>query len=70
MLDMDYRIVDILNADQLEVDDLIGLGEDVVTIIEIASLPNGFALTVENDFGETDLVEISDDDKFNLYLFD
>ena len=70
MLDMDYRMVDVLNADQLEIGDLIGLGEEVVTIIEIASLNNGFAITIENEFGEKDLVDIADEDRFHLYILD
>ncbi|MFM7980869.1 MAG: hypothetical protein ACKPKO_16280 [Candidatus Fonsibacter sp.] len=70
MLDMDYRMVDVLNADQLEIGDLIGLGEDIVTIIEIAPLNNGFAITIENEFGEKDLVDIADEDRFDLYILD
>ena len=42
MLTMDYRMVDVLNADQLEIDDLIGLGEDIVKIISITSTKTGF----------------------------
>ena len=32
---MDYRIVDTLNADQLEVGDLIGLADEVVEVVNI-----------------------------------
>ena len=67
---MDYRLVDTLNADQLEVGDLIGLADEVIEIIEITPLQNGFALTVKNDFHEKDLVEISDDEQFDLYVLD
>lgn len=70
MLTMDYRIVDVLNSDQLEVGDLIGLSSDIVEIISISSLKNGFALTVENEFGERDTVEISDDEQFELYILE
>ena len=70
MLTMDYRIVDILNADQLEVGDLIGLVDDIVEIISITPLKNGFALTVENEFNEKDVVEISDDEQFELYILE
>lgn len=69
MLD-DYRVVDILNSDQLEVGDLIGLNDEVVEIISITPLRNGFAITIENEFGEPEIVEISDDDQFNLYFID
>ena len=70
MLTMDYRLVDVLNSDQLEVNDLIGLGNEIVKIISIAPLKNGFALTVENDFNEKDIVEISDDLQFELFVLD
>ena len=70
MLTMDYRLVDVLNSDQLEVNDLIGLGEEVVKIISISPLKNGFALTVENDFNEKDVVEISDDEQFELFVLE
>jgi hypothetical protein len=68
MLTMDYRLVDILNADQLEDGDLIGIGNEVVKIISIAPLKNGFAITVENDFNEKDVIEISDDEQFELFV--
>ena len=70
MLTMDYRLVDVLNSDQLEVNDLIGLGNEIVKIISISPLKNGFALTIENDFSEKDVVEISDDEQFELFILD
>ena len=70
MLTMDYRLVDVLNADQLEVGDLIGLGNEIVKIISISPLKNGFALTVENDFNEKDVVEILDDEQFELFILE
>jgi len=65
---MDYRLVDTLNADQLEPNDLIGLGDDVVKIISISPMRFGFAITYENEFGEKDLAEILDEERFDLYL--
>ena len=68
---MDYRFVDILNADQLEVGDLIGL--DIVGIVEIISITptrNGFLLVIENEFNEKEDVEISDDEKFELFILE
>jgi hypothetical protein len=67
-MESDFRMVDILNADQLEINDLIGIGEDIVKIISISSLQNGFSIEVENNFGEKDLVDISEDDKFELFI--
>ena len=66
---MDYRFVDILNADQLEVGDLIGLGIiGIVEIISIDSIKDGFALVINNEFDEKEDVEIFDNEKFELYL--
>ena len=66
---MDYRFVDILNADQLEVGDLIGLGiVGIVKIISIAPTRDGFALVIENEFNEKEDVEILDNEKFELFI--
>jgi len=66
---MDYRFVDILNADQLEVGDLIGLGiVGIVKIISITPTRDGFSLVIENEFDEKEDVEIFDNEKFELYL--
>ena len=70
MLTMDYRLVDVLNADQLEPDDLIGIAEEIVKIISIAPLKNGFALTIENDFNEIELIEVNDEDQFELFILE
>ena len=68
---MDYRFVDILNADQLEVGDLIGLGiVGIVEIISINSIKDGFSLVVLNEFDEKEDVEISDDEKFELFILE
>ena len=69
MLTMDYRLIDVLNADQLEVDDLIGLGDDVVKIISITSTKNGFTAIVENDFNEKEEIEIADEEQFELFIY-
>jgi S-ribosylhomocysteine lyase LuxS involved in autoinducer biosynthesis len=70
MLTMDYRLVDTLNADQLEVDDLIGLGDEVVKVIAISPMRYGYALTYENEFGEKDIVDVLDDEQFDLYILE
>ena len=68
MLTMDYRLVDTLNADQLEPGDLIGIAEGVVKIISITSIKYGFALIFEDEYGEKDVLEIFDHEKFELYV--
>lgn len=70
IIHMDYRLVDTLNSDQLEPEDLIGLGDEVVKIISISPMKFGFVLTYENEFGEKDIVEIGDDEQFDLYVLD
>lgn len=70
ILAMDYRLVDVLNANQLEVNDLIGLGDEVVKLINITPTKFGFELTYENEFGEKDVVECNDDEQFELFIFE
>ena len=70
MLTMDYRKVDILNSDQLEVNDLIGLGDEVVKILSITPMRYGYAITYENEFGEKDITDINDDERFDLYVLE
>ena len=70
MLTMDYRLVDVLNADQLEVGDLIGLNEEVVKLIEIAPAKFGFVITYENEFGEKEIADITDDEQFELFILE
>ncbi|NCW13096.1 MAG: hypothetical protein EBV82_08050 [Chitinophagia bacterium] len=66
--DMEYLFVDVLNVDQLMINDLVKIEDDIVQIIGIASLPNGYAISYENDFGEKDIVEVDDYEQFNLYV--
>ena len=70
IISMDYRLVDVLNADQLEVGDLIGLNEEVVKLIEIAPAKFGFVITYENEFGEKEIADITDDEQFELFILD
>ena len=65
---MEYLFVDVLNVDQLMINDLVKIEDDIVQIIGIASLPNGYAISYENDFGEKDIVEVDDYEQFNLYV--
>jgi hypothetical protein len=70
IINMDYRMVDVLNSDQLEVDDLIDLNGEIVKVISLSPLRYGFALTYENEFGEKDIIDILDDDTFDLYILE
>ncbi len=65
---MDYVKVDILTAGQLEVDDLILIDNEVVSIVEIISLPDGYTLEIINDFGERETIEVGEYDQFDLMM--
>lgn len=65
-----YRKVDQLYVDQLEINDLISIDDEVVQIIEITPLREGYAITYQNDFGEKDIVEFDDYAKFDLFVLD
>ena len=67
-MEEDFRLVDILNADQLEVGDLIGLNDEVVRVIEIAPANFGYVITYENEFGEKEISDITDDERFELFI--
>jgi hypothetical protein len=65
---MDYVKVDILTAGQLEVDDLILIDDEVVSIVEIVSLADGYTLEVINDFGEREVIQVEEYQQFDLML--
>ena len=65
---MDYVKADILTAGQLMVDDCILIENEVVSITKIVSLTDGYTLEVINDFGERDLIEVSEYAKFDLMI--
>ncbi len=65
---MDYVKVDILTAGQLMVDDCILINDEVVSIADIVSLPDGYTLEVVNDFGEREIIQVGEYDQFNLMM--
>ena len=65
---MDYYKVDVLTAGQLMVDDFILVDGDVVSIIDIVSLPDGYSLEIENDFGEREVIQVDEYDQFDLMM--
>lgn len=65
---MDYVKVDVLTAGQLEVDDLILVEDEVVSIVEIVSLPDGYTIEIINDFGEHSFIEAEEYEQFDLML--
>jgi hypothetical protein len=67
---MEYYKVDILTSGQLEVDDCILINDEVVSIVEIISLPDGYTLEVINDFGEREVIEVGEYDRFSLMMLE
>ncbi len=65
---VDYVKVDILTAGQLMVDDCILINDEVVSIAEIISLPDGYTLEVVNDFGEREIIHVGEFDQFDLMM--
>ena len=68
IMNMEYVKVDILTSGQLEVDDLIQVGDDVVSIVEIVSLADGYTLEIINDFGEREVIEVGEYEQFDLIM--
>jgi hypothetical protein len=65
---VDYVKVDMLTSGQLEIDDCILIGDEVVSIVEIVSLADGYTLEVVNDFGERDIIEVAEYEQFDLMM--
>ena len=65
---MDYVKADILTAGQLMIDDCILVGDEVVSIVDIVSLADGYTLEVVNDFGERDIIEVDEYEQFDLMV--
>jgi hypothetical protein len=68
IMNMEYVKVDILTSGQLEVDDLIQVGDEVVSIVEIVSLADGYTLEIINDFGEREVIEVEEYEQFDLMM--
>ncbi len=68
MMNMEYVKVDVLTSGQLEVDDLIQVGDEVVSIVEIISLADGYTLEIINDFGEREVIEVEEYQQFDLMM--
>jgi hypothetical protein len=65
---VDYVKVDVLTSGQLEIDDNILIADEVVSIVDIVSLRDGYTLEVVNDFGERDVIEVGEYDQFDLMM--
>ena len=65
---VDSVTVDLLTSGQLEIDDCILIGDEVVSIVDIVSLPDGYTLEIVNDFGEREIIEVGEYDQFDLMM--
>ena len=65
---MDYVKVDVLTAGQLMVDDCIKVGDDVLSIVSIISLADGYELELINDFGERETITVGEFENFDLMM--
>ena len=65
---VDYVKVDILTSGQLEIDDNILIADEVVSIVDIVSLRDGYTLEIVNDFGEREIIEVGEYDQFALMM--
>ena len=65
---VDYVKIDVLTAGQLMVDDFILVDGEVVCVIDIISLPDGYSLEIENDFGEREVIQVEEYDQFDLMM--
>jgi hypothetical protein len=65
---VDYVKVDMLTSGQLEIDDNILIADEVVSIVNIVSLPDGYTLEIVNDFGEREIIQVGEFDQFDLMM--
>jgi hypothetical protein len=67
MKTMDFKKVDTLNVDQLEIDDFISVNGEIVQVVGITPLSDGYAIMYLDNYEESDLIEVDDYATFNLY---
>ena len=65
---VDYVKVDMLTSGQLEIDDNILIADEVVSIVDIVSLRDGYTLEIVNDFGEREIIQVGEFDQFDLMM--
>ena len=70
MIDMELIKADTLNADALEIGDLIGIDDEILEVISIEDDSTGDNYTIEviNDYGEKELLQLYFDDEVDLYV--
>ena len=71
MKNMELTQVDLLSPGQLMEDDLIGIGDDVVRVIEIDSDSTGdnYFIKYEDDYGDVEVITFNYNDMIPLFVF-
>ncbi len=57
---MEFRKVDDMTADQLEVGDFIEIAEELVRVLEVVPQRLGYAIYFENEDGDRDFAHVDD----------
>ena len=71
MLTMDeYRVVDKVYANYLEVGDLIKVGSEVYQVVNLKDTPSGFDVVVLDNYDEAKIISIPDNKLVNLVMQD
>jgi len=71
MLTMDeYKIVDSIYPNYLEVGDLIKVKDEVFQVLNLKDTPSGFDIVVLDNYDETKIISVPDEKKVNLVLQD
>jgi hypothetical protein len=68
MLNMEFKKVDVLNVDQLEIDDYISVNGEIVQVVGITPLADGYVIMYLDNYDEEDLIEVDDYATFNWYV--
>ncbi len=66
----EYKIVDSIYPNYLEVGDLIKVKDEVFQVINLKDTDSGFDLIVLDNYDETKVVSVPDNKKVNLVLQD
>ena len=67
---MELIKVDTFTAYSMEPGDLIDVNGEVVTVLKVTALNDGYEIEIVNDFGEEDVIYPGDNQLFDLYIED
>lgn len=68
--DMSYVKVDILTSGQLEPEDLILVNGDVVNVVEVIPLADGYSIEIVDDYGDREVIHAEDFEQFSLMMLE